>query len=129
MLIGDMTVTANIATNTSGPGYPVKRKKKKKKDYKVESIYGATVDGAGIEGSGQTRAVGDAVTLPSVHNPYGKGYNNEIMNLKKPVKYSNLTGHMVPAEEPIEEKIKKRIRKKRISPSQKHYPRPRGRKV
>ena len=113
-LIGDETVAANIATNTSGKGYPIaKRKKRKKKEYEVkegfkvlfkmkktdkkisvakykdkksaekflnsvkkdggngiistnESIFGATLTNTGIQGSGQTRAVGDTITLPSL---------------------------------------------------------------
>ena len=56
-----------------------------------ESIFGATVADHGIAGSGQTRAVGD--------------YNQEVMNLKKPVRFNKLIGTFSPVEDTVTEKI------------------------
>jgi hypothetical protein len=121
MFLSDETTTGAVAVNTSGVGYPVKRKKKKKNEYKVtegyifvvhkkknkemripddpkvikkyrekgyeikESIFGATLTSTQIAGSGQTRAVGD--------------YSQDVLNLKKPVRFSKLTGNFIPLEE------------------------------
>jgi len=76
-------------------------KKNKIKKYKIktespgtvsltikESIYGATIDGQEIAGSGQTRAVG--------------AYDQSVMNLKKPVRFNKLIGTFSPVEDTIE---------------------------
>ena len=89
-------------------------KKNKIKKYKIkvespgtvsltfnESIYGATLTSTGIQGSGQTRAVGDM--------------NQEVMNLKKPVKFNNKTGTFSPLEDFLDMINIAEISKKQLS--------------
>ena len=66
-----------------------------------ESIYGATLDGHGIAGSGQTRVVGDM--------------NQEVMNQKKPVKFNNKTGTFSPIDDFLDQVNIAEISKKQIA--------------
>lgn len=90
-LIGDETVTGDIATNTAG----CLKKKKKKKTNESTVIGGAYVDSASnVAGSGQTRTVGDR-----------KGEIDVLTRKPRPLKWSDLLGLYVPdtTEEDVNE--------------------------